>query len=163
MGDSDAAAVALAFVAAINARDVERIATFMSEDHEFIDIPGQSFRGRGPMREGWIGYYRLFPNYQIYVDRVLSNSDAVTLVGSTTGTLSAFGREALRRADGTLPAPDELQGPAIWTARIVDDKVAQWRVYRDTPEVRAALAIPEADGAQSSLHRDPVRRGHAPA
>jgi ketosteroid isomerase-like protein len=145
MSEPDPRAVALAFVAAINARDVDRIAALMTEDHEFIDIPGQSFHGREPMREGWIGYYRLFPDYQIEVDRVLASDDAVTLIGSTTGTLSEFGREALRRAGGTLPGPDELQGPALWTARIQGDMVARWRVYWDTPDTRAALAIPDDD------------------
>jgi ketosteroid isomerase-like protein len=144
MSEPDPQSVALGFVAAINAADVDRLAALMTEDHEFIDTLNQSFRGRGPMREGWVGYYRLFPDYQIFLDRVLAGGDVVTLAGSTNGTLSEFGREALRRADGTLPGMDELQGPALWTARIEGDKVAQWRVYWDTPATRAALGIADA-------------------
>ena len=34
-----------------------------------------------------------------------------------------------------------LKGPAIWTARVADDKVIQWRVFDDTPEVRQLLGL----------------------
>ena len=34
-----------------------------------------------------------------------------------------------------------LDGPALWTAEVKDDKVAHWRVYEDTPAVRAELGI----------------------
>jgi hypothetical protein len=95
------------------------------------------------MRAGWEGYFRLFPDYQIAVERVLVDGSAVTLLGRSTGTLSEHGREALRRPYGSLPPEHELQGPAIWTARIQDGQVAQWRVDPDTPAVRAALAISE--------------------
>ena len=40
------------------------------------------------------------------------------------------------------PTEPLLDGPAIWTAEVRDGKVAVWRVYEDTPEVRARLGIP---------------------
>jgi uncharacterized protein (TIGR02246 family) len=138
----DPRAVALAFVARINAGDVDGLAALMTDDHEFIDIPGDSFRGRETLREGWIAYYRLFPDYQIHIRRVSVDGPVVTLIGETTGTLSPFGHEALRRPDGTLPGQEELQGPAIWTALVREGLVAQWRVYWDTPATRAALGLP---------------------
>ena len=36
-----------------------------------------------------------------------------------------------------------LDGPAIWTARIEDGKVSEWRLYEDTPANRARLGIAE--------------------
>jgi hypothetical protein len=66
----------------------------------------------------------------------------VTIAGTSTGTLSAFGEQALRRQDGSLLAPNELQGPAIWSAFVDGSLIAQWRVYGDTPELRDALGIP---------------------
>jgi ketosteroid isomerase-like protein len=96
---------------------------------------------RATLRAGWRGYFDLFPDYRIEVERVAVTGDRVTLVGHSSGTLSDSGRAALRRADGSVPADDELQGPAIWTALIRDGRVAQWRVYLDTPDTRAALGI----------------------
>ncbi len=141
MTPADPRGVALAFVARINAGDVAGIAALLTEDHEFIDIPGHSFRGRETLREGWTGYFRLFPDYQVHVEDVRVAGDTVTLIGRSTGTLLAEGAETLRRPDGTLPPPDELQGPAIWTGRVRDGLIAQWRVYWDTPAVRAALGL----------------------
>lgn len=36
---------------------------------------------------------------------------------------------------------DVLDGPAIWTAKIRGDQVAEWRVYDDTQENRTELGI----------------------
>ena len=142
MGNSDAVSVALAIVERINAGDVDGIAALLTDNHEFIDTGGASFRGREALREGWRGYFALFPDYRIDIEWVGEDGGAVMLLGRSSGTLSAHGREALRRPDGGLPPQDELQGPAIWTARIANSLVAQWRVYADMPETRITLGIP---------------------
>jgi ketosteroid isomerase-like protein len=140
---SEAGRVALAFVERINAGDVAGIVALMTDDHEFVDTSGAAFRGREGMHDGWVAYFRLFPDYQIAVDRVLVEGPDVTLLGRSSGTLSAFGLEALRRPDGSLPPDHELQGPAIWTACVRDGLVCQWRVYADTPDTRALLGTAE--------------------
>jgi ketosteroid isomerase-like protein len=142
MENTDPRSVVLAFVSRINAGDVDGIAALLTDDHEFIDTAGASFRGRENLREGWVGYFRLFPDYHIDAPAVRVEGSTITLVGTSTGTLTPFGEQALRRPDGTLPAPDELQGPAIWTACVEDGLIAQWRVYSDTADVRAALGLP---------------------
>jgi uncharacterized protein (TIGR02246 family) len=134
--------VALAFVDRINDGDVAGIAALLTEDHEFVDTAGESFRGRETLRQGWIGYFQLFPDYRIAVEHVHVDGDRVALLAVTSGTLSAEGAETLRRPDGTLPAADELQGPVILTAQVRDGQIAQWRVFWDTPEARAELGFP---------------------
>ncbi len=141
MKNTDPQSVVLAFVSRINAGDVDGIAALLTEDHEFIDTAGVSFRGRENLREGWTGYFRLFPDYRIDAPAVRVQGGTVTLVGTSSGTLTPFGEQALRRPDGSLPAPDELQGPAIWTARVEDGLIAQWCVYGDAPEVRATIGV----------------------
>jgi ketosteroid isomerase-like protein len=143
MNQTDPQLVALEFVARINARDVDALAELMTEDHEFIDTDGTSFRGRENLRSDWHGYYAMFPDYHIEIDQVSSQGGLVILTGSSSGTLSPEGEEALRNADGSLPPDEELQGPAIWTGRIEDGLVAQWRVYFDTPTIRAELGLAE--------------------
>jgi hypothetical protein len=34
-----------------------------------------------------------------------------------------------------------LDGPALWTAKARDSKLAEWRVYEDTPANRHMLGI----------------------
>lgn len=119
--------VALAFVERINLGDVPRLMELMTEDHEFVDMAGDSFRGLALMRQAWTDYFRLFPDYQIQVETAAINGDSVVLIG---------------RSDGSLP--DDLQGRAIWTARIQEGRVAQWRVCADTPTVRLCLGLNQA-------------------
>jgi hypothetical protein len=133
--------VALDFVNRINAGDADRLAELMTEDHEFIDMEGSSARGRGTMRDNWIAYYRLFPDYHMQIEQVLVRGTTVILIGRSTGTLSEHGRQVLAGPDGNPPPAEELQGPAIWTAEIRDRLVAQWCVLKDTPAVRSRLGI----------------------
>jgi ketosteroid isomerase-like protein len=49
--------VAEQFVTAINAHDVERLASLMTSDHRFIDSLGAVIEGRDAMREGWKFYF----------------------------------------------------------------------------------------------------------
>lgn len=139
---TDLERVALAFVERINLGDVSRLLELMTEDHEFVDMAGDSFRGLALMQEAWTDYFRLFPDYEIQVETTSVNGDSVVLVGRSDGSLSAAGRRALRRPDGSLP--DDLQGRAIWTARIRDGRVAQWRICVDTPTVRSCLGLAQA-------------------
>lgn len=145
MPDATAVATALAFVRAINARNPDALAALMTEDHEFIDSGGDAWQGRAVMRKNWQDYFRLFPDYAITLHRVAPHEGRVVLRGASSGALSAYGQEALRRSDGTLPANDELQGPAIWTAQVqatgLVGKLSQWRAYDDTPDNRAALGL----------------------
>lgn len=136
--------VALAFVERINLGDVARLLELMTEDHEFVDMAGDAFRGRELMRQAWTDYYRLFPDYRIQVAATRANSDSIVLVGHSEGTLSAYGQLALRQPDGSLP--EDLQGRAIWTARVRQGRIAQWRVCPDTPTVRLCLGLTEEAG-----------------
>jgi hypothetical protein len=147
MSNTDPQSVVLAFVSRIKAGDVDGIAALLTDEHEFIDTAGASFRGRENLREGWVGYFRLFPDYHIDAPAVRVEGSTVTLVGMSTGTLTPLGEQALRRPDGTLPAPEELQGPAIWTAFLENGLIAQWCVYGDSPEVHVALGIPASQSA----------------
>ena len=62
---ADAKSTILAFVEKINAHDVEGLADLMSENHLFVDSLGSVQKGREKMREGWRGYFTLFPDYNI--------------------------------------------------------------------------------------------------
>lgn len=84
------------------------------------------------MREAWAGYFSAFPDYMIHVSAFFTLADTVILVGRTTGSHLQ------------LPRAVEFQESLIWAARIADDRVAEWRIYPDTPEARAELGIPTA-------------------
>ena len=67
--------VAEQFVAAINAHDVEGIASLMTSDHRFIDSLGAVVEGRDAMREGWKFYFTMVPDYKLNIQRCFIAED----------------------------------------------------------------------------------------
>ena len=66
MSDS-AEVVARAFVGAINRQDVEGLTGLMTPGHRFVDSLENAVEGREKMRAGWVGYFRMVPDYSIIV------------------------------------------------------------------------------------------------
>ena len=95
----------------------------MTEDHVFIDIPGEVHEGRERMITGWFDFFSKYPDYRNNFTLVRVKENIVVMVGFSECSY------------------DPLDGPAIWTAKIRDGLVAEWRVYEDTEEVRQILRI----------------------
>jgi ketosteroid isomerase-like protein len=159
-----------AFNAAINARDIDALAALMTDNHEFIDAESASIRGKEACVAAWRGFFAAFPEYRNTFTRLAAvDAEPVTALDhAASADASAEGCDAGARADSAAAldaasaaeacgaAPDAravtvegystcsvaaLNGPALWSARVVGERVAQWRVYADTPENRAALAL----------------------
>lgn len=121
---SDASVVA-AFIAAINRHDTAALAGLMSEDHAFIDPQGRRVSGREEMITGWKAYFAMFPDYEILVDRTLTDKGAVAVFGSVSGTYNG--------KRGLVPK-NRISMPAAWKADVADGKVKLWQVYCDWTE-----------------------------
>ena len=107
------------FVKAINDHDVESLYNLMSESHKFIDSHGNEIYGRESMKDGWAGYFKWFPNYNIDVIDVFEKDN----------TIAAFGF-----ANASYLGNDNnyWRIPAAWKAKIENDKISLWQVYADT-------------------------------
>ncbi len=116
-------AVAIRFNDHINNRDLEKLTDLMTEDHIFIDSYNDVFKGRERMKKGWAEFFERYPDYRDIFTRVESRRDIVILIG-----FSKYSYEP-------------LDGPAIWTAVIRNNLVAEWRVYKDNEENRKRLDI----------------------
>ena len=73
--------------------------------------------------EAWRGFFEQFPDYRNTFTSVITRGDLAIAVGYSTCDTEV------------------LSGPAIWTASVADGRLAHWRVYQDTPEVRSDLGI----------------------
>lgn len=124
--DQVSQSAAIAFNEAINRRDLDSLDRLMADDHRFIDSDDNVLSGKEEVLKAWEGFFEAFSDYRNDWSKVMP-------VG---GTLTAVGRSVC----STEPA---LDGPAIWTARIGEGKVSEWRVYEDTPANRARLGIAE--------------------
>ena len=131
MRDTSPVEVALAFVAKINAHDVDGLVALMTPDHVFIDALGATTRGAEPMRAGWKTYLAWFPDYAIEVTEQFSHGDAVALFGKARGTYAV---------NGKLPRENFWEIPAAWRACIRNGRVAEWQVYCDNDPARKTMA-----------------------
>jgi hypothetical protein len=82
---SDLAEVVVrAFVNAINRQDVEGLAGLMTPGHRFVDSLGGVTEGRDKMRAGWVGYFRMVPDFSIVVEEMYCREKHGTAGPSTT-------------------------------------------------------------------------------
>ncbi|UCG00434.1 MAG: hypothetical protein JSW11_12390 [Candidatus Heimdallarchaeota archaeon] len=81
----------------------------MTEDHMFIDNSGDVDNN---MKEGWRQFFANYPDYRNIFTSVTVADNVVVMIG-----YSICSNE--RR----------LNGPSMWTAKIRDRRVSEWRVY----------------------------------
>jgi ketosteroid isomerase-like protein len=129
MSDS-AEVVARAFAAAINRQDVEGLTGLMTPGHRFVDALGGVTEGREKMRAGWVGYFRMVPDYSIVVEEMFCDGPVVVMLGKARGTYSM---------DGELKAENRWETPAAWRAVVEGGLVAEWRVYADNEPMRKLM------------------------
>ena len=107
--------IAQQFVTAINAHDVERLASLMTSDHRFIDSLGAVVEGRDSMRDGWKFYFAMVSDYHLEISRFFSAEaakDETMLVGVASGSYWSDGLKQQAR-DGALPWRF-----ALWSATV---------------------------------------------
>jgi hypothetical protein len=77
------------------------------------------------MTAAWKEYFRMFPDFQIHVERLLADEAVVAVFGSTSGTYN--GKRGL--------VPENRIGmPAAWKALVANGKIKLWQVYADWTE-----------------------------
>ncbi|MGA3044012.1 MAG: nuclear transport factor 2 family protein [Bryobacteraceae bacterium] len=101
------AAIAHAFVNAINHHDPEEIAGLMTEDHVFIDSLGNRVTGQATDEEGWRGYFSMVPDYAITLDETFVDGPVVVMLGAAQGTYAS---------GGPLQPENRWRTPAAWRA-----------------------------------------------
>ena len=113
-----------AFIARINARDVDGLGELMSDDHTFIDAHGNEVSGKDKMVPGWRGYFEWFPDYFIEVTDVFEGESA-----AEGQTFAMFGF-----AGGSFKGKESESWrlPAAWKAIVKDSRVTLWQVFADT-------------------------------
>lgn len=123
-------AVVEALVAAINGGRAEWVANAMRLDGVFVDSLGRRTEGRQALTDGWRAYFRLFPDYRIEVDAILTDGQEALLHGRARATL---------HRDGHAVEGGAWEIPAAWRAVSDGRRVALWQVYADSKPVYALL------------------------
>ena len=123
--------VAEAFVAAINAGDVEKLAGLMTPDHVFIDADGTEHSGRDKMKFGWLEHFEMVPDLRIEVSKRFETRDTVVLLGQASGTIVQEGR---------LISDNHWTVPAAWRVVVESELVAVWQLYANQHRMHQILA-----------------------
>ena len=123
MNSKDPKLTALQFNEYINNQDIKGLSGLMTEDHTLIVREGDVVKGKESNTKGWIDFFNQFPDYKNIFTRVESQDNLVIIIG-----YAIWSKE---------PSEDHV----IWTAKIEDDLVAQWRIYADTEENRKKFSI----------------------
>jgi ketosteroid isomerase-like protein len=110
MGPFDLIHTAMKFNEKINRRDAEGLAALMTDDHAFIDSEGKTTIGKVVMEKGWREFFKQFPDYRNEFQSVTVQDGMVVMVGRSVCSFKA------------------LHGPNVWTAKVQDGKIAEWRV-----------------------------------
>ncbi len=123
MNSKDPKLTALQFNECINNQDIKGLSGLMTEDHTLIVREGEVVKGKESNTTGWIDFFKQFPDYENIFTRIESRDNLVIIIGYAN-----WSKE---------PTEDHV----IWTARIEDDLVAEWRIYADTEENKKKLGI----------------------
>ena len=138
--------VARSIFDSVNERDVERGASLMAEECEFVEVPtGEVFRGPAGWRQNFDRWLGAFPDGRVEVTTLIASGEwaAVEYTGRGTNTAPFQGPA------GEIPATGrsvEMQFCDVLHVR--DGKVVEGRTYYDLASLLAQLGLmPEQAGA----------------
>ncbi len=107
----------------INGRSADGLSGLMTDNHLFVDREGNSHNTKSDMLKCWAEFFRLFPDYRNSFNRIESHDNFVVVRGY------AFW------------SAENPYDPAIWTAKVENDLVAEWCIFEDSEENRKKFAI----------------------
>ena len=110
------------FVDAINCANVDKMVALMAPDHLFIDSQDHKMEGKNNLRQAWIGYFALFPDYKIEINEIIEKDSVICMFGYASGTYKNLIEEDNR---------NHWRIPAAWRAIVIDDHIKSWQVYAD--------------------------------
>lgn len=120
-----------AFVRALNRQDVDGMLALMSPNHRLVDSMGTVVEGLERMRAGWLGYFKMVPDYTLAIEERYANGPVVILMGMAQGTYTRTGE---------LTPENRWQTPIALRAFVQDGLIVEWKVYADNEPIRRLLA-----------------------
>jgi hypothetical protein len=107
----------------INNKDLVGLTKLMTDDHTFIDRDGTETKTKKVMAQNWANFFEMFPDYKNTFTRIESTQNMVTIIGY------AFWSK------------EQPCDHVIWTAKISNNLIKEWRIYEDTEQTRHRLNL----------------------
>lgn len=121
--DCTATDVVRQFNTCISKRDLDALSDMVTEDHVFIDSAGHTISGKHACMMAWEGFFAAFPDYR----------NEFALIEEKDGFVAVSGR--------SVCSDVRLQGPALWKAVVLVNRVAEWHVLDSNAENMALLGL----------------------
>lgn len=130
----------LEFVDAVNHQHIDKIIGMMTPDHLFTDSLGNQIPGRRAMRDAWLGYFKMIPNYEITIDETFVDGRVVLAVGSARGDYA-----------GPLDIGEDNTFAicGVWRAIVERDRIREWRVFADNKPLRDLIGNSMENGVDA--------------
>lgn len=112
----------LKYIEGINTANIDLLYSLMSEDHQFIDAHDNRVIGKENMKNAWIGYFSMFPDYKIEVNDIIQKDSLFCILGYAGGTY-----KGLSNSENS----NYWRVPAAWTATVANNQIKHWQVYAD--------------------------------
>ena len=113
----------MSFNGCINRRYLGELSRLMTDDHVFIDSANNMISGKERCVEVWRGSFAAFPDYRNHFEHVVLSGSEAVIIGCS------------------VCSDARLAGPALWTAKIAGQLIAEWHVYEDTSANRALSGL----------------------
>jgi len=123
--------VTSAFVRALNRQDVDGMLALMSPSHRLVDSMGTVVEGLEKMRTGWVGYFKMVPDYTLAIEETYASGPVVLLLGIAQGTYTRTGE---------LTAENQWHTPIALRAFVEDGLITEWKVYADNEPIRRLIS-----------------------
>ncbi|MDR2918572.1 MAG: nuclear transport factor 2 family protein [Tannerella sp.] len=118
--------VILKYIKAINEADIDKLYSLMTPEHIFIDAHDNRVLGKDAMKQSWIGYFKMFPDYLIEVDEIIEGDSSYAILGYASRTYKNLKNEN---------NSNYYRVPAAWKAIVEDSLIKHWQVYADNVHV----------------------------
>ena len=96
-----------------------------------MDSLGNTVEGQQKLREGWVAYFRMVPDYAVAIEESYPSGPVVVMLGIAQGTFTR---------DGVLRSENHWKTPVAIRALIEDGLVSEWRVFADNDPLRKVMA-----------------------
>ena len=123
MNKKDPKLTALLFNECINTHNLERLIDLMAENHKFINTKNRE-EDKEQRIKSWKEFFEDYPDYVNIFHKVISKEENFIIL---------LGRSECSHKP--------LNGPAIWTAKVENDLITEWRIFYDTQDNREKLGI----------------------
>ena len=114
------------FVNAINEHDVDKICPLMDDGFIFFDAWGGKSIGKDQMKNGWEGYFKMFPDYKIEILDIYFDGNKIAAFGFAGGTFENKKTETNE---------NYWRVPAAWQVEIINAKIKLWQICVDQKKV----------------------------